>query len=206
MLAGIAAVYSFLVGGCGALRYIFSSRVLVKLQLFVAWIYRDESPSLQGHNMLTNIPRKSGSVRVVFFFLAFVGVCVYTPILIDDLIRGRSSPEQAVAQGQDPTAVYEHPGAGQSGDAERCASAEYVYGKSLDSYLFVRKTNNNLYAVDVGGTTTFFSLDNDGVVVGDSVNINPKTDIARDLASVLTACMNSGAKPSLTNIRIKPTH
>jgi hypothetical protein len=155
--------------------------------------------------MLTNVPKNSSSVRVVFFFLAFVGVCVYTPVLIDDLIQGRGSAQQRITQGEDPSTVLEHTGAGQVLDAGKCNSTDYVYGRSLHGRMFVTKANNSLYAVNVDGAVEFFLLDDKGVVVPDSGNADSKADIGGELSSVLADCIESEAVPASVDISFNIT-
>ena len=156
--------------------------------------------------MLNNMQRNSGGVRVVFFFLAFVGICFYTPILIDDLIRRGSTPEHQIAQGADPTTVLKETGAGDMPDAEKCSSTDYLYGKSLDGYIFIKSTDNNLFAVDVDGATAFFVQNNKGVIVSDSVTTGLSADIARELTSVLADCMKSDATPPSYDISFRSMH
>ncbi len=153
--------------------------------------------------MFNNMSRNSGSVRVILFFLVFVGICVYTPILIDGLIQRGDSDQQRIARGEDPTTVLEHTGAGQMLASDKCNTKEYIYGKSQDGYAFVKKVNTDMYAVDVGGATRFLLLDENGVVVVNAGNNDEAKDINQELSFVLEDCLNSEAVPDAVDISFR---
>ncbi len=154
--------------------------------------------------MLSNVSQNTSGVRVVLFFLAFVGVCVYTPVLIDSLIQRGGNAKQQITHGGDPTTVLEPTGAGRNTDVEKCDSSDYIYGESLDGHMFVKKTISNLYAVDIDGVVEFFLWDGKENLVRYSEDERAKTEIASELSSVLAYCLSSKTAPISADINFKP--
>ncbi len=151
--------------------------------------------AINSLEMTSNNLQKGGSIRIIFFFLAFVAVAVYTPILIDDLIPQEQTVQQKIIQGEDPTVVLEATGAGEMPVAGKCNTKDFVYGKSSDGYLFMRRLNGNQYAVDVVGIIRHFMFDSKGLITRElSMQTNPGK-IDRKLANMLNVCKKSGLTP-----------
>ncbi len=140
-------------------------------------------------------PYQSSSVRVISFFLAFVAVCVYTPILIDDLIRDNQSAQQRILRGEDPTSVLEGTAAGTPVITGKCNTTAYRYARSSDGYVFIQKAGASLYAVDVAGVVRYYTVGMGGVVRPKLKTHSIPNDAGRDLKSMLDNCKSSVAVP-----------
>ncbi|MCP4342018.1 MAG: hypothetical protein GY799_24835 [Desulfobulbaceae bacterium] len=140
-------------------------------------------------------PYKSSSVRVISFFLAFVAVCVYTPILIDDLIKDNRSAQQRILRGEDPTQVLEETAAGTPSIIGECNTTDYKYARSSDGYVFILKADASLYAVDVAGVVRYYTVGKGGVVRPKLKTHSIPNDAGRDLKSMLDNCKSSVAVP-----------
>ncbi len=148
-----------------------------------------------AYKMADKKPYKSSSVRVISFFLAFVAVCVYTPILIDDLTRGNQSAQQRILRGEDPTRVLEGTAAGTPATTGKCDTADYKYARSSDGYLFIQKIDASLYAVDVAGLIEYYTVDKGGVARPKFKTHSIPNEAGRDIKSMLENCKSSVTVP-----------
>mgnify|MGYP005636923145 CR=1 FL=1 len=152
---------------------------------------------------MTNKKRqKRSSVRVILSFLAFVVVCIYTPILIDDMIRGELTVEQRILQGTDPASILEATSSG--GQVVDCSTSGYLFGSSMDGYAFVHKLNTDQYAVEVSGVTRYYLVDRENSVAR-PVSAGGNGDVIdENLSSMLENCKKSGVVPTPVKISFAP--
>ena len=156
--------------------------------------------------MSTNKKQKGGSVKVILYFLAFVVLCVSTPIMIDDLVRQEQTAQQRIMHGEDPTAVLEATSAGDPANTAKCNVADYVYGRSSDGYAFIQRINTNLYAVDVVGVTKHYIMDQKSRIGLESKEGTVLDGSDHELTNMLENCIKSGVVPVPADINFGIKH
>jgi len=150
--------------------------------------------------MTKNNPQNGGSVRVILSFLAFVVVCMYAPILVDELFLNDETAQQKIMRGADPTTILEATSSGGASSAIQCELRDYVFGRSSEGHLFMHNTNTRQYAVDISGVTRYFIVDRNSTVVREIAADSKQSVIDHQLASRMAECKKSGAVPTPVDI------
>jgi len=152
--------------------------------------------------MISNNPQKGSSIRIIFLFLVFVAVAIYTPIFVDDLIQQEQTAQQRIKQGEDPTTVLEATAAGEQPVSGKCNTTDFLYGISRDGYLFIHRLTGNQYAVDVVGTIRHFMFNTKGQITGELLADANPGELDCELANMLNLCKKSLATPRPIKIRL----